>query len=118
MGFLFAALSTHRRPMQQSDSEISASSGVSREIERLLPELYSELTKIDDAIGDEKFDNVVETAYRIIRGISIDYGVMEANTTYGVIGVKVWLFKGEILEKGVYSQVQTEKVATPGAMES
>ncbi|MGD8885585.1 MAG: 30S ribosomal protein S3, partial [Gammaproteobacteria bacterium] len=30
----------------------------------------------------------------------IDYGVVEAQTTYGVIGVKVWLFKGEILDKG------------------
>lgn len=31
----------------------------------------------------------------------IDYGLVEANTTYGVIGVKVWLFKGEVFEKGV-----------------
>ncbi|MCH8014753.1 MAG: 30S ribosomal protein S3, partial [Candidatus Dadabacteria bacterium] len=29
----------------------------------------------------------------------IDYGVAEAKTTYGVIGVKVWIFKGEVLEK-------------------
>ena len=29
----------------------------------------------------------------------IDYGVAEANTTYGIIGVKVWIFKGEILDK-------------------
>jgi small subunit ribosomal protein S3 len=29
----------------------------------------------------------------------IDYGTAEANTTYGVIGVKVWIFKGEIFEK-------------------
>ena len=29
----------------------------------------------------------------------IDYGFAEANTTYGKIGVKVWLFKGEILNK-------------------
>jgi small subunit ribosomal protein S3 len=28
----------------------------------------------------------------------IDYGVAEAKTTYGVIGVKVWIFKGEIFE--------------------
>lgn len=28
----------------------------------------------------------------------IDYGVAEAHTTYGVIGVKVWVFKGEILD--------------------
>ena len=29
----------------------------------------------------------------------IDYGFVEANTTYGVIGVKVFIFKGEILDK-------------------
>lgn len=27
----------------------------------------------------------------------IDYGFAEAKTTYGVIGVKVWIFKGEVL---------------------
>ncbi|MGH8477213.1 MAG: 30S ribosomal protein S3 [Methylococcales bacterium] len=27
----------------------------------------------------------------------IDYGFSEAKTTYGVIGVKVWIFKGEVL---------------------
>src|SRR5262245_12502398 len=29
----------------------------------------------------------------------IDYGLSEASTTYGVIGVKVWIFKGEVFEK-------------------
>ena len=28
----------------------------------------------------------------------IDYGLAEAHTTYGVIGVKVWIFKGEVFE--------------------
>src|ERR1700720_4331004 len=28
----------------------------------------------------------------------IDYGFSEAHTTYGVIGIKTWLYKGEILE--------------------
>jgi len=28
----------------------------------------------------------------------IDYGVATARTTYGAIGVKVWIFKGEIME--------------------
>lgn len=28
----------------------------------------------------------------------IDYGFAEARTTYGVIGVKVWIFKGELLQ--------------------
>ncbi|NBX85241.1 MAG: 30S ribosomal protein S3 [Gammaproteobacteria bacterium] len=27
----------------------------------------------------------------------IDYGVAESKTTYGIIGVKVWIFKGEVL---------------------
>ena len=26
----------------------------------------------------------------------IDYGTAEAHTTYGIIGVKVWIFKGEV----------------------
>jgi len=30
----------------------------------------------------------------------IDYGLAEAKTTYGVIGVKVWIFKGEVLGRG------------------
>lgn len=29
----------------------------------------------------------------------IDYGFAEAHTTFGVIGVKVWVYKGEILAK-------------------
>ena len=29
----------------------------------------------------------------------IDYGFAEAHTTYGVIGVKVWIFKGEVLQR-------------------
>ncbi len=31
----------------------------------------------------------------------IDYGYAEATTTYGIIGVKVWIFKGEILDHEV-----------------
>ena len=29
----------------------------------------------------------------------IDYGLAEAQTTYGVIGVKVWIFKGEVFDQ-------------------
>ncbi len=29
----------------------------------------------------------------------IDYATKEANTTYGVLGIKVWVFKGEVLSK-------------------
>jgi len=37
----------------------------------------------------------------------IDYGFSEALTTYGIIGVKVWIYKGEIFD---FSQVGQEKV--------
>ncbi|UTW11042.1 30S ribosomal protein S3 [Marinobacterium rhizophilum] len=39
----------------------------------------------------------------------IDYSSFEAHTTYGVIGIKVWIFKGEIL--GGIEQVRAEKNA-------
>ncbi|MBK8970714.1 MAG: 30S ribosomal protein S3 [Hahellaceae bacterium] len=39
----------------------------------------------------------------------IDYATHEAHTTYGVIGVKVWIFKGEIL--GGIDQIRAEKNA-------
>jgi small subunit ribosomal protein S3 len=34
----------------------------------------------------------------------IDYGLSEARTTYGIIGVKVWIFKGEVFDKGELAQ--------------
>ena len=30
----------------------------------------------------------------------IDYGLAEAKTTYGIIGVKVWVFRGEVFDSG------------------
>ncbi len=41
----------------------------------------------------------------------IDYGVHEALTTYGIIGVKVWIFKGEIFEQEVVESEITEQKA-------
>jgi small subunit ribosomal protein S3 len=43
----------------------------------------------------------------------IDYGTAEARTTYGVIGVKVWIFKGEVFDQPVPSGAEAE--ATPAA---
>ena len=40
----------------------------------------------------------------------IDYSTYEAKTTYGIIGVKVWIFKGEIL--GGMEQVRADKKAS------
>ena len=38
----------------------------------------------------------------------IDYGFAEAHTTYGNIGVKVWIFKGEVLAKGIQAEKPEE----------
>jgi small subunit ribosomal protein S3 len=44
----------------------------------------------------------------------IDYGFAEANTTYGKLGVKVWINHGEILEKGLKSAIPEEKTDQRG----
>ncbi len=38
----------------------------------------------------------------------VDYGFAEANTTYGVIGVKVWIFKGEIFQEEPVAEASAE----------
>jgi small subunit ribosomal protein S3 len=45
----------------------------------------------------------------------IDYGLSEAQTTYGVIGVKVWIFKGEVFDKTELAAAVTEVEAAPVA---
>jgi small subunit ribosomal protein S3 len=45
----------------------------------------------------------------------IDYGLSEAHTTYGIIGVKVWIFKGEVFDKVELAQpvAEGEAAAAP-----
>jgi small subunit ribosomal protein S3 len=43
----------------------------------------------------------------------IDYALGEARTTYGVIGVKVWIFKGEVFDKA-----ELERAAAEGAADA
>src|SRR6476619_4840865 len=45
---------------------------------------------------------------------AIDYGFSEAETTYGIIGIKVWVFKGEILTK--HEQALAAPAAAPEAV--
>ncbi|MBV6416279.1 MAG: 30S ribosomal protein S3 [Steroidobacteraceae bacterium] len=45
----------------------------------------------------------------------IDYGFGEAHTTYGVIGVKVWIFKGEIFDKAELEAAPQDEAATATA---
>jgi small subunit ribosomal protein S3 len=42
----------------------------------------------------------------------IDYGFAEANTTYGIIGVKVWIFKGEVFGLPKQGETKSEKTAS------
>ena len=39
----------------------------------------------------------------------IDYGVAEAHTTYGVIGIKVWICKGEVFDFNEVRGGETQK---------
>lgn len=45
----------------------------------------------------------------------IDYGFCEAQTPYGRIGVKVWIYKGEILPQKDHQKEDTEQVKSSGA---
>ena len=46
----------------------------------------------------------------------IDYAVCEATTPYGIIGVKVWIFKGEILEHDPQAHDRRHAEAQEGAV--
>jgi small subunit ribosomal protein S3 len=43
----------------------------------------------------------------------IDYGLAEAMTTYGVIGVKCWIYNGEILEQKKRRETAAASILTP-----
>jgi small subunit ribosomal protein S3 len=43
----------------------------------------------------------------------IDYGFAEAHTTYGIIGIKVWIFKGEVLHKKALDTSDTDVDSKP-----
>ncbi len=45
----------------------------------------------------------------------IDYGVAEAQTTYGVIGIKVWIFKGEVFDQPEVEAAEAEAEAAAAA---
>jgi small subunit ribosomal protein S3 len=43
----------------------------------------------------------------------IDYGFAEAKTTYGIIGIKVWIFKGEIFDLAAATQESKDESSQP-----
>ena len=46
------------------------------------------------------------------KGADIDFGTATANTAYGTCGIKVWIFKGEIME---HDPMASERRLTEGA---
>lgn len=61
------------------------------QIETCLPDLHFELTKIEKTIGTNLYQSTLDVVYGLIRGISIDYGVMEkAEAVYVIPGKFGW----------------------------
>jgi small subunit ribosomal protein S3 len=46
---------------------------------------------------------------------NIDYGFYEAKTTFGRIGVKVWIYKGDITNKELAREQANQKSVRPGS---
>lgn len=61
------------------------------EIQNRLPDLHDGLDSIDKSIGSDDYAVILDQVYRMIRGISIDYGVMEkAEGVYVLRGEFGW----------------------------
>lgn len=60
-------------------------------VKQFAPELYNDLKKIQAEIGKETFEPTLDTIYRAVKGISVDYGIMEhAKNIYLVEGNFDW----------------------------
>ncbi len=66
--------------------------------------------------GAEMSRSVTEMAGRVplhtLRA-NIDYGVVHAHTTYGRIGVKVWVYKGDVMPETKQAPPQSRRAAAP-----
>ena len=61
------------------------------EMKKSLPDLHHELLKLEKDIHTNKFQKSLEKAYMRIKGISIDYGIMEkADNVYVIKGNFIW----------------------------
>ena len=60
-------------------------------VKQFAPALYSDLRKIQADLGNPSFEQTLDTIYRAVEGISVDYGIMEhAKNIYLVEGNFVW----------------------------
>lgn len=60
-------------------------------VKELVPDLYNDLKKIQADLGNPSYNNTLDTIYRAVEGISVDYGIMEhAQNIYLVEGNFQW----------------------------
>ncbi len=60
-------------------------------VQEFAPELYTDLRRIQADLGKASFEQTLDTIYRAITGISVDYGIMEhARNIYLVVGNFIW----------------------------
>jgi len=86
-------------------------------MKQFAPALYSDLRKIQAELGKPSFEQTLDTIYRAVEGISVDYGIMEhAKNIYLVEGNFVWNDLGSW--ESVYLTAEKDENGNAGAGES
>jgi mannose-1-phosphate guanylyltransferase len=86
-------------------------------VKQFAPALYADLRKIQADLGNPSFEQTLDTIYRAVEGISVDYGIMEhAKNIYLVEGNFVWNDLGSW--ESVYLTAEKEENGNAGAGES
>jgi len=86
-------------------------------VKQFAPALYADLRKIQADLGKPSFEKTLDTIYRAVEGISVDYGIMEhANNIYLVEGNFVWNDLGSW--ESVYLTAEKDENGNAGAGES
>jgi mannose-1-phosphate guanylyltransferase len=86
-------------------------------VKQFAPELYADLRKIQADLGTPSFEKTLDTIYRAVESISVDYGIMEhAKNIYLVEGNFVWNDLGSW--ESVYLTSKKDKEGNAGGGES
>lgn len=94
-------------------------SSILGKMKELMPETYKGLLNIQQAIGSEEEEIVLEKEFRVFESISIDYGIMEKSKniytlpgTFGWDDVGSWLAVERIKKSNEYGNVVDGNVIT------
>ncbi|MGN1403532.1 MAG: mannose-1-phosphate guanylyltransferase [Ruminococcus sp.] len=83
-------LASHRY-LWNSGMFVWKTSSILANIQKLMPDIYDGLTRIEAAVGTADYENVLEAEYQAFRSESIDFGVMEkAENIYTLPGSFGW----------------------------